>query len=231
MRKLIFAIVMFLSLPAAAFAGGPPWLCLPIDGVTEKTSPACAELLTAKLQDKLWKDGNLSVKVVAYEGEWYATFSMGTEVTLGEVEAALKGSNFAVARKSLRLFGHVILEIDPQKAAANDLLAKLDEIKEVSIAETESKEGKLRVTIDMPYPVEEGIRERGTVGWSSFRRSDLSTNDGDRSPKTASDLPAYEDLQKAISKSGGSLKDLCWSEEFACRTLGGVAARKSDASK
>jgi hypothetical protein len=232
MRKLIFAVVLVLSLPAVVFAGGPPWLCLPLEGVSEKNAVECSELLTAKLQDKIWKDADQrSVKVAAHEGEWYAIFPMEKNVGLAEVEAALKGSKFAVAQKRLRLFGHVILEIDPQKAAAKDLLARLDEIKEVAIAETTDKEGKLRVTIDLPYPVEDGSRERGSVGWDSFRRGDLNTDDGDRSPKSASDLPTYEDLQKAVSKSGGTLKNLRWSDNFACRTLGGVAAKKDGVGK
>jgi hypothetical protein len=232
MRKLTFAVLLVLSLPAAVFAGGPPWLCLPIDGVTEKTAPACAELLSTKLQDKLWKDGGeLSVKVVAYEGQWYATFSMGTEVTLGEVEAALKGSKLSVAKGNLRLFGHVILEIDPQQAMAKDLVAKLDEINEVSIEATSSKEGKLLVTIDMPYPVHDSGKERGAIGWTTFQRDDLSSDASDRSPKTAEDLPTYANLQKVVSKSGGSLKDIRWSDNFRCRMLGGVVARPSDAGK
>lgn len=232
MRKLIFAVLLVLSLPAAAFAGGPPWLCLPIDGVTEKTAPACAELLSTKLQDKVWKDGGeLSVKVVAYEGQWYATFSMGTEVTLGEVEAALKGSKLSVAKERLRLFGHVILEIDLQKGSAKDLVAKLDELKEVSIAQTASKEGKLLVTIDMPYPVHDPAKERGAIGWATFQRSGFSTDVSDRSPKTVDDLPTVGDLQKAVSKSGGNLKDLRWSDNFRCRVLGGVVARQSDAGR
>jgi len=225
MRNLVFAVL--LSLPTAVFAGGPPWLCLPIDGVTEKTAPACAELLTKNLHDKLWKDGDLSVKVVAYEGQWYATFSMGTEVTLGDVEEALKGSKLSVVKGNLRLFGHVILEIDPQKGSAKDLALKLDEIKEVSIEETASKEGKLLVTIDMPYPAHDSSKERGTIGWTTFQRSDLSSDVSDRSPKTAADLPTYDDLQAVVSKCGGKLKDLHWSQNFACRTLGGVTVKKT----
>lgn len=231
MKKLIFAVLLVLSLPAAVFAGGPPWLCLPMDGVTEKTAPACAELLTTKLQHKLWKNGDRAVKVVPYEGEWYATFSMGTDVTLGEVEAALQGSKLSVAKGSLHLFGHVILEIDPQKGSAKDLTAKLDDIKEVSIAETATKDGKLLVTLDMPYPTADSSRERGSVGWTTFQRSDLSTDDADRTAKTASELPTYDDLQKAVKSGGGRIKDLRWSDEFACRTLGGVVAKPSDAGK
>jgi hypothetical protein len=232
MRKLTFAVLLVVSLPAAVFAGGPPWLCLPIEGVSEKTAPQCSELLTAKLQDKLWKDEeDRSVKVTAYEGQWYATFSMGTAVSLGEVEEALKGTKVSVAKGGLRLFGHVILEIDPQKGSARDLVAKLDEIKEVSIAESVSKDGKLLVTLDMPYPTHDSSKERGSVGWTTFQRSDLSTDDADRSAKTASNLPTYDDLQKSVESGGGVLKDLRWSDEFACRTLGGVVAKKGDAGK
>ena len=231
MRQLTFAVLLVLSLPAAVRAGGPPWLCLPIEGVMEKTASACAELLTTKLHDKLWRDGDLSVKVVAYEGQWYATFSMGSAVSLGEVEEALKGTKLSVAKGSLRLFGHVILEIDPQKGSAKDFVAKLDEIKEVSIAESVSKDGKLLVTVDMPYPAHDSSKERGSVGWTTFQRSDLSTDDADRSVKAASDLPTYDDLQKSVKSGGGVLKDLRWSDEFACRTLGGVFATKNDAGK
>jgi hypothetical protein len=232
MRKLFFAVLLVLSLSPAAFAGGPPWLCLPIDGVTEKTAPACAELLSTKLQDKLWKDGGeRSVKVVPYEGQWYATFSMGTDVTLGEVEAALKGSKLSVAKGSLRLFGNVILEIEPQKGSAKDFVARLDEIKEVSIAKTATKEGKLLVTIDMPRPVHDPTKKLGTIGWTTFHRSDLSTEVSDRSPQTVDDLPTAHDLQKVVSKCGGNLKDLRWSDDFRCQMLGGVVAKQSDAGR
>ena len=125
----------------------------------------------------------------------------------------------------------MILEIDPQKGSAKDLAQKLDEIKEVSIEATASKEGKLLVTIDMPYPAHDPARERGTIGWTTFQRSGLSSDVSDSSPKTADELPTYDGFQKAVNKSGGSLKDLRWSDDFRCRMLGGIVAKPSDAGR
>ena len=45
---------LFLALPTRLLAGGPPWLAVPIDGLTPDNTKATNELLTAKLKDKLY---------------------------------------------------------------------------------------------------------------------------------------------------------------------------------
>ena len=47
------AIVLGL-MPLELLAGGPPRLCLPVDGVTADNADECAARLASALKDKLW---------------------------------------------------------------------------------------------------------------------------------------------------------------------------------
>jgi len=230
--SLLAVVTLFLSFPALAVAGGPPWLCLPLDGVNTANATDCASLLTTKLKGKIWRQSeDPRVKVVQHEDQWYATFPMEESVGLSEVEAALQGSKFSVPRGQLRLFGHVILEIDRKDAAAQDLLSGLKGLSEVSIAETQEKKDRLLVTVDMPYPAFDSARQRGSVGWKSFQRNGLNSDASSREPMSASSLPSYDDFRKLVTAKKGDLKDLRWSDTFACRELGGVTVGKRVAAK
>jgi len=217
---------LFLLFPASLIAGGPPWLCLPIDGVTTANAKASAELLTTKLIDKISPHtrGGHTVEVREHSGQWYLTFHMGDNVGLGDVEAALKGTNLSIPRDRLRLFGHVILEVDAQKSTPEKLLADLDALNYTAIEKSEPKDDRLLVTIDLPYPVEDGNRERGSVAWDSFSRNDLSFDQAARSdpPATPETLPSYKAFRDVVTRHKASLKDIRWSQQYACRPLGGV---------
>lgn len=233
--RILFPAVLslLLLLPATLRAGGPPWLCLPIDGVTSENVQACGAKLTTALDDKRWKYGDdWAVQIRAHEKQWYLTFPMGKDVALSEVEAALKGSRFAIPRDSLRLFGHVILEVDRDKLPAKELLADLEALEYVSVSESHSKGTSLQVTVDMPYPAGERSPDRGAVGWRTFKRNDFASDAATRSESAAkaAELPSFGDFRDVAAKHGANLKDIRWSTDYACRTLGGVAVEDSGAA-
>src|SRR5262245_47739204 len=99
---------------AVARAGGPPYLCLPLDGVNAGNVQKCTELLDSKLAGKFFEQGNWprGVKISERSGQWYLAFYMGSDVRLSDVTSALEGSGASVPLDKLRFFGHVILEIE-----------------------------------------------------------------------------------------------------------------------
>jgi hypothetical protein len=218
------AAVLLLLLPDRLIAGGPPWLCLPVDGVTEGNVKACADLLTTKLESQLWPEDR-EIQIRQRSNQWYLTFYMKTHVALSDVEAALQGSGFSVPRNRLRLFGHAILEIDARTPPPKELLADLEALRFVSVGETEDKEDRLLVLVDMPYP-EDGDRDRDSVAWDAFRRNDFASDPATRSepPATSQTLPGYDAFRDVVAKHKGSLKDIRWSGALGCRPLGCVAA-------
>jgi hypothetical protein len=155
---------------------------------------------------------------------------MNGDISLGDVEAALKGTKFSVPREKLRLFGHVVLEVDAPKAASEKLVSDLDAIKHVSIEKSNTKGGLLEVIVDMPYPVGEGRVEFELIGTDSFRRGDFSSDQATRSEPDAKplDLPTISALRDAVAKQGGSLKSVRWNHNYACRMLGAVAAAQAE---
>src|SRR5262245_47964000 len=222
------AAAILLLLPASLLAGGPPYLCLPLEGVTAANAQTCTDLLDQRLASKFvdfagWPRG---VKVLERGGQWYAAFYMGSDVRLSDVTAALKGSQFSVPQDKLRFFGHVILEIDPAKAAPKALLADLKALNFVSVGESKSDKDLLLVTLDMPYPADNSSRNLESVGWDTFQRSDLSSDPATKSepPVRAQPLPTYGQIRDVVARHGASVKGLSWSEQYACRPLGCVAA-------
>jgi hypothetical protein len=227
---LVAIVAVSLFFPAKVFAGGPPWLVLPIDGVTAENSKACAELLTSKLQDKLWPDAGArerGVRIQEHGRQSYITFYMGEDVGLREIEQALEGSAFKVPRDSLRLFAHVVLEIDARKASPKELLSAIEKMDHVSVAESKNEGEHLLVTVDMPYP--ELTRDnRESVEWEKFQRTDLSSDQVTRSesPISARELPSYAAFREVIAKHKASLKTVRWDTDYVCRALGGVTVEK-----
>jgi hypothetical protein len=220
--------------PGRLMAGGPAWLCLPIDGVTSQNSGSCAALLTARLAGKRPSHApwNRDVQIREHENQWYLTFYMGKNVALREVEAALAGSEFSVPRDRLRLFGHVVLEIDAGKQVPKQFLADLEALPFASVAESTAEQDRLLVTVDMPYPAAGSSPERDFAGWDKFHRSDLSSDPATKTepPATADKLPGYDALRRLAARHGVGLKDIHWNPRYACRPLGGVAAASAQSA-
>jgi hypothetical protein len=150
---------------------------------------------------------------------------MGKDIGLSEVESALKGSKFSVPRDRLRLFGHVVLEIDAGAASTERLMAEVEGLDYASVEKSEEKNGVLVVTVDMPYPVDRGSSKPESIGWDKFARSDFSSDQSTKSepPATPRQLPAHRDFREIVSNHKGSLKDIRWDTSYACRPLGGIA--------
>ncbi len=219
---------LLLVLPRPAAAGGPPWLCLPVDGVTADNARECGELLGAKLESKLWQhDGPYrEVRVNRHRDQWYASMSISQDVRLSEVEAALKGSPFSVPRDKLRLFGHVVLEIDAGATPAKALLAAVDALDTATIAASEEHDGRLLVTVEMPYPK---APHRDAVGWDEFETSYVAEpRTRETISATAGTLPGFEEFQGLAAKSDATLTDIRWSIDYWCRPLGAVTAPDRD---
>jgi hypothetical protein len=226
---IIAATLMF---PTLLVAGGPPRLCLPIDGVTADQVEACAKLLTEKLAAKISPDPYGGVRMHEYKDQRYFSFYMGEDVRLSQIEAALKGSGFSVPRGRLRFFGHAVLEVETGDAQVNDMLSALEKVDHVSVDQSQLKHEKERllVTVDMPYPVEDRPREE-RAGWETFARCDFSSDQSTRSeaPTTAEKLPDYGAFRDVLAKYNVSLTDICWDPQYACRPQGGVAVPPTEA--
>lgn len=217
------AAMLFLF-PAQLLAGGPPWLSMPIDGVTTENAAVCAQRLSEALERPIEEDG-ISLQQVGQQ--WYLRMGLGRDVTLHEIEDALKDSGFSVPQDTLRLFGHVILEIDMGSASGDELKSALEGMDYVAVAESEQQQGMLHMTVDMPYP---RFRDRQSLDWVSFGRCDFSTaSTRSEAAATAADLPSYADFQAVIEQHNATLADVRWSTSYACRPLGCVAVAEFEA--
>jgi hypothetical protein len=228
--SLFVAGALVASLQLTALAGGPPWVSVPIDGVNAKNSQACAEKIGAALKDKIFpgSEAYSGVNIGEHNGQHYAMFHMQKDVTLSDVEAALRGTSFTIPRDKIRLFGHTVLEVQADEAQGKKLLADLESLNPVWVAESNQADKKLRVTLEMPYPAETtgGRPSQKSVGtWQKYQRNDFMQE----GPKTddvyaVAELPTYNTLRDTIAKSGGKLEDVRWSTQYACRAVGCIVA-------
>jgi hypothetical protein len=226
------ALAHLLWLPSQLSAGGPPWLCLPIDGVTADNQSACTALISAKLEHKLWpKSESFRSAEIHRDGDQsYLTFYMKEDIGLAEIEAAFQGSEFAIPRDRIRLFGHAVLDIDAQKASAKELVAALDALPNVAIDEVDENKGLLRATVQMPYPVVDNRPNPENLSWEKFAWNDYTSVAPKKSdsPVGRQELPDYQAFRDVLATHHASLKDIHWSTAHACRALGCVSAPKAD---
>jgi hypothetical protein len=201
---------------------------LPVDGVNSESVQTCTELLNSRLENKFWPHSSrpYGVRLIQRSNQWYLTFYMDNDVRLSDVQAALEDSAFSIPQDRLRLFGHVLLEIEARPGSRPALLSGLEALPYVSVEESKALEDLLLVTLDMPYPVDRGNSDRESVGWHMFRRNDFNSNPS-RTPATSRQLPGYENIRGVVSKHNASLKDIRWSTHYACRVLGGVAEART----
>jgi hypothetical protein len=234
-QKLSFVAVVAVGvlLPERVFAGGPPWLNIPIDGVTAENVQACTELLASKLDHKRWQHAGSfddKFRLLQYADQWYLTFFMGEDVALSEVERALKGSEFSIPRDRLHMFGHVILEIDARDASPQKLVSDLDGLEYVSIEESQPAKDRFLVTVNMPYPVQYERPNEASLDLGSFQWNDFASDQSVRSQPeaTARMLPSLDAFRALVEKHGASLEDIRWSVHYACRAQGSVAVSDSE---
>jgi hypothetical protein len=222
------AVLMFQS---TVLGGGPPRMCLPVDGVTAATANQCADRIAQALGDRL--EGKVVVR--ENEKQWYVLFHYDAQrVTLDEFDRAFKGSAFSIPRDKLRFFGHVMLEVQVEEAAQQKLLNDFKQVKHLTIEKSKRDNGMLLVTAVMPYPA---ARARDTEGFAArpiseerFGAEPTDLAPRSTTPATARDLPSYHALRKIVEKHDGSLKGIRW-EGWACRVLGAVAATEQTAGR
>ncbi len=219
---------LLLLVPAHVLAGGPPWLSLPIDGVTGANADECGRRLAQSLHRPLGEDG---ITMGQREDQWYLSVVLEEDAALGEIEDAFQDSGFSVAKDRLRLFGHAILAIEIGAKPLEGLLKDLEAMPRLAVEESSSEAGGLLVTLDMPYPLSDknDLPFRKQVGWSVFAGTDFSTpSTRSEGRTTARELPSFDDLRETIAKHDARLVDIRWSTKYACRPLGGVACADTD---
>jgi hypothetical protein len=228
-----FAMVTLLGLAGGQVeAGGPPMLCLPIDGVTAENAQECTKLLSAKLENKLFppSDDFRPIEVREFGNQWYVTFFFVEDVALSEVEAALNGSSYSIPRDRLHFFGHILLEIDAGATPPKDLMAGLDALEYISVGESDTKQNRMLLAVDMPYPKQDLRRAPQAVNDNTFQWNDLSSDPSAKSqePATAEQLPNYSAFNAVLARHDAKLHNIRWTVDNACRAVGAVAVNKAD---
>jgi hypothetical protein len=231
-HSILVAGIVLASIQTA-LAGGPPWVVIPIEGVTAENSKACAEKIAAGLKNKIFQgaewqgaDQYKGVNISEKNGQRYAMFHMEKDVTLGDVQTALKGSGASIPLDELHLFGHVILEVRADHAQSKQLLADLKSLNQTWIVDSKQNGNTLSVTLETPYPFQNGDRpSQQMVGWEKYQRNNFDGTPAASEPiVSAAELPTYRALREIVSKDKAELVDLRWSTQYACRAVGCVVA-------
>ena len=148
----LVAFAMHLGVIASVSAGGASLLQLPIEGVTPENSDQCAKLFGERFRPVLidWKDGD--VKMIKQGATIMVQLRPDRgQVSLGDVEKALKGSPFSIKRDQLEYFSLLRLRIgkvgDPEKHIM--ALATLDG-KKLQTHSVENEDGSRWITLREP---------------------------------------------------------------------------------
>ena len=232
-RTVLMGVLVVLLSAGRLWAGGPPLVCVPIDGATAENAKACGDLIAAKLTDQILPGDaeHAAVKLREIGGQWYASFYMSKDVRLSEIEASLEGSEFSIPRDRMHLFGHTVVEFQPQ-GAAKELATDVGALEFAFVEEAKPEHDALALTVAMPYVND--VRRDEFTAWNTFRWwrevGDPSLASEPNDPTAIEQLPSMEALAKAAASHGAKLKDVRWSTEFACRSVGAVAVEsKGDA--
>jgi hypothetical protein len=230
LSNALFALALVL-VPANLLAGGPAWLCVPVDGITSSNQAKCIDLLGDALKGSLFTtdEGKPQIKIERHENQWYATCHLTDDVLLGEVEKALGGSEFSIPRDRMRLFGHVVLEVKSGSEAREAVKTQLDALANVAVSDVKPLGSLAEITIDMPYPTQMRRGSDGVRFWEdAYQWNDLNTvGTQNTPPATAESLPSPKELGKVILGQGAELKDIRFSAAFHCRPIGSVAVPKT----
>jgi hypothetical protein len=222
MLSIAVSSALLFSARGQLLAGGPPRLCLPLDGVTAEKGDDCIRRLAGALGDRVAK-----VELRQNDGQWYAISHLRKDVRLSEVEAALAGSPFSVPRDRLRLFGHVQLEVELRSGEPAGLIAGLKGLEHVAVDGSKAGKGALLVTLDVPYPEHAGrTLDLASVPFAkeTFRRTFGSAKGTSPEPPAAAPaLPRHSAVRDVVAKHAAVLKDVRWSVSHGCRMLGCIA--------
>ncbi|MGI9243888.1 MAG: hypothetical protein ACR2RV_24035 [Verrucomicrobiales bacterium] len=160
MKASLVAFALQLAIVASAHAGGPAILQLPIEGVTEENSHQCAKLFEEKFRPVLtsWNKpvagGYLGARMIKNGATNLIVLRPERgEISLSEIDKALKGSPFTVKREQLEYIRLMQLRIgkikDHEKLVK--ALATLDG-KKLLTDTVEDTDGSLFITLSVPHP-------------------------------------------------------------------------------
>ena len=202
----IAAVAVVLSLPTQLIAGGPPRLCLPIDGVTADSGQECTQRLADALGERLYSfSGSPNIQLRQVAGRSYVIMAVRKDVKLSEIDAALKGSPFSVPREKLFLLGPVVLEFDADRTQVDGLRSGLAALGNVQVDAPKVAGDIVRVTLN-----------KGDIT-RDFFRDELTA---DR--RTV----VYEELLTLAAEHESKLRDIRWSSRYGCRMFGCLSAAK-----
>lgn len=153
MKAGLVALAFQLGVVASSHAGGGSVLQLPIEGVTAENSNQCANLFEEKFAPALTRPWN-NVHVKMFKEGSTNLIQLRPErgqISLSDVEKALKGSPFTIKREQLEYISLVRLRIG--KIADHEKLTKalatLDG-KKLQTHTVEDKDGSLWITLRDP---------------------------------------------------------------------------------
>jgi hypothetical protein len=212
----VAGLVVLMSMDLRA--GGPPLLCLPVDGVTEANTAECTARLAKGLGDTLWtRTPPAATRLEKHDGQWYALLYLSgqRDVKLSDIDDALKGSDFSVPRGVLHFVGQVQLEVDLPVSAQEAVLKDLSAIDRVEVEQVSRTPKGMLVTLVL---AESDRRDVFQLLKPPSTNSSEST-----STLTAASLPSYAALCELMSRHDARLNDVAWSARWACSTFGSLA--------
>lgn len=230
LSKTVAALALVL-VPAQLLAGGPAWLCVPVDGITSTNQEKCLQILGEALKASVldFDNGHPAIQIQRHENQWYATFHPKDDVRLSEMEKSLKGTEFSIPRDRMRLFGHVILETKSPSENQAAIEKELDALEYAAVSGDKTENGAGEIIVDMPYPTEMRRSSDGVRFWGdSYQWNVLNTNTTPAAaPATTGTLPSPKDFGKILARHDAELKDLRWSPVYHCRAIGSVTVPKT----
>ncbi len=139
----VCTVCAFLNLPA--LAGGPGWLHLPVDGLTEENREACVKLVREKLKASIMPSSSPSHQVNVKDG--FVHMPLGSKpVSLADFEAALKGSAFKIPMDELVFDRVVRFKID-RADSLEDLSADLSVSPDIHVSTRKLDQGEISILV------------------------------------------------------------------------------------
>lgn len=224
-RVLPIATVALLVVfaPVQLFAGGPPRLCLPIDGVTAENAEVCAKRLADALREINPRAyAQETVEMRKESEQWYAICRIWNEVQLSDIDAALEGTGFTVPRDKLRLFSMVTLQV-AHALPRDSVIELLAALPGVSVEDSKEEKDLLVLTLETPHRLTRDI-------FKSVDKASTGKHDR-RSFASADELPSYRALETALAKRKAELVDIRWDMRYVCRMVGCLAVPGADAKQ
>ena len=190
MKVGLAAFALHLGVIADAHAGGGSLLHLPIEGVTTENRAQCAKLFEKKFGTVLinWKNGDVKM-IKDGSTDMVVLRPDRGQISLGDVERALKGSPFNIKREQLEYFSLLRLRIG-------------------KVADYE-KHVKALATLDGKKLQRHSVENEDGSLWITLRESTRNTAIP-RVEKRKQTLVTHQRLTKYLSKNKINLIEISW---------------------